>query len=72
MQSGPTASVTRMIEQDTRLLVDAEHVARMLGVPVSWVRHHTRLGDFPNVQLGRYRRYDLAAVRQWIEAKGEQ
>jgi hypothetical protein len=59
------------ISQESAMLVDAAYVARALNVPVSWVREHTRRGDFPNVQLGRYRRYDLAVVRQWVAEKGE-
>jgi excisionase family DNA binding protein len=49
-------------------LVDARVVADRLGVPVSWVREQTRSGAMPCVELGRYRRYDLADVDAWLEA----
>ena len=48
-------------------LVDAEWVAEYLGVPKTWVRDATREGRFPCVPVGRYRRYDPADVREWVE-----
>jgi excisionase family DNA binding protein len=58
-------------ESPPRLLVTADHVAGILGVKVSWVREKTREGKFPHVPLGRYVRYDVAAVREWIEAQAK-
>jgi excisionase family DNA binding protein len=55
-----------------KLLVTAEYVAGMLGVRTSWVREKTRSGDLPNVRLGRYVRYDLRTVRDWIEKQAQQ
>ena len=49
-------------------LVDAAAVAEQLGVPVSWVREHTRSGAIPHVPVGRYKRYDLDDVADWIAA----
>jgi len=39
-----------------------------LNVPVSWVRESTRSGAMPCVELGRYKRYDLADVDAWLES----
>jgi excisionase family DNA binding protein len=50
----------------TERLVDAKAVAELLGVPVSWVREQTRAGAIPHVRLGRYVRFDEAAVRAWV------
>lgn len=49
-------------------LTDAAGVAERLAVPVSWVREHTRSGAIPHVQLGRYVRYDLDEVGEWVES----
>jgi excisionase family DNA binding protein len=49
-----------------RLLTAAE-LAELLNVPVTWVRESTRSGAIPHIELGRYRRYDLAAVLAWLE-----
>jgi excisionase family DNA binding protein len=50
-------------------LLEAKDVAAMLGVPVGWVREHTRSGAIPHVQLGRYVRYDRGDVLAWVEAQ---
>jgi excisionase family DNA binding protein len=51
----------------TDRLLDAHEVAERLNVPVSWVRESTRSGAMPCVELGRYRRYDLADVEAWLD-----
>lgn len=45
----------------------ADEVARLLGVPASWVYEQSRLGRIPTVTLGRYRRYRLQAIQAWLE-----
>ena len=47
--------------------MNAGEVAEILGVPESWVREHTRNGHLPAVRIGRYWRYRLASVLEWIE-----
>ena len=49
-------------------LLDASAVAERLCVPVSWVREHTRSGAIPHVVLGRYVRYELGDVLEWVES----
>jgi excisionase family DNA binding protein len=51
-----------------RLLTAAE-VAELLSVPESWVRQETRAGRLPHLALGRYKRYDRAAVLEWLEVQ---
>jgi excisionase family DNA binding protein len=46
--------------------MDAEQVAQLLAVPVSWVRAETRAGRLPHLALGRYRRYDREAALEWL------
>jgi excisionase family DNA binding protein len=48
-------------------LLDANELAEILSVPVTWVREHTRNGHLPAVQLGRYWRYRLERVLAYIE-----
>jgi excisionase family DNA binding protein len=52
----------------TDRLLDANEIADLLNVPVSWVRESTRSGAMPCVELGGYRRYDLAGVERWLES----
>ena len=48
-------------------LLDANEVADLLNVPVSWVRESTRSGAMPAIPLGRYWRYDRDDVLAWVE-----
>ncbi len=47
-------------------LLTAKEVAELLAVPESWVREATREGRIPHIALGRYRRYQPAAIDAWL------
>ena len=47
-------------------LLSAKEVAELLSVPESWVREATRQGRIPYLALGRYRRYERAAIEAWL------
>lgn len=47
-------------------LLTAQEVAELLAVPLSWVREATRDGRLPHLKLGRYRRYQAAAIQAWL------
>jgi excisionase family DNA binding protein len=47
-------------------LLTAEQVARLLGVPQTWVYEQSRCGRIPTVTLGRYRRYRREAINAWV------
>ncbi len=51
-----------------RLLTAAE-VAGRLQVPTSWVYRAAREGDLPCVPCGRYVRFDMADVDDWVARK---
>jgi hypothetical protein len=57
---GPEPEPTK-VEADGPL-VDAVEMARLLAVPVSKVRSDQRQGRIPFVPVGRYRKFDPAAV----------
>jgi excisionase family DNA binding protein len=48
-------------------LLDAKQVAKLLNVPETWVREHTRSGAIPHLELGRYKRYREDDVLTWLE-----
>ncbi len=50
----------------SRSLLTAAQVARLLGVPRSWVYEQSRKGTIPTVTLGRYRRYRAEAIEAWV------
>jgi len=47
-------------------LLDAGQVADRLGVPKTWVLESARSGAIPHIRLGRYVRFDLDDVDQWL------
>ena len=50
-------------------LLTACQVAELLAVPESWVREATREGRIPHLSLGRYRRYQRAAIEAWLDSQ---
>lgn len=53
-------------------LMDVTETARMLRVPVSWVYERTRRRGrerLPHLKLGKYLRFEIAAVREWLNAQ---
>jgi hypothetical protein len=49
-------------------------LAEALSVPISWVYSRTRIkgdGQIPNIRCGKYVRFDIDAVLDWLEKKGE-
>jgi excisionase family DNA binding protein len=52
-------------------LLDAEGVARLLGVPTSWVRAEARAGRIPHIKLGKYTRFDAAALKAWLDRRAD-
>ena len=48
-------------------LLTADQVARILGVPKTWVYEQSRNGRIPTVTLGRYRRYRAESIEAWVE-----
>lgn len=58
---------------DDRLLT-VHDAARFLNVTVSWVYEHVRPGtedQLPVVKLGKYLRFDLRDLREYVDAKRE-
>jgi excisionase family DNA binding protein len=50
-----------------RRFVDANAIAQLLGVPVTWVRESARAGAIPHRRFGRYMRFDEDEVLAWTE-----
>jgi hypothetical protein len=51
-------------------LMDVAEIARVLHVPVSWVYERTRRRGnvrIPHIKLGKYLRFEVAAVRKWLD-----
>ncbi len=51
------------------LLIDAAAAGELLGLPESWIRRAAREERIPHVKLGRYRRFNPAALEAWSLAQ---
>lgn len=50
-------------------LLDVVAVSDWLGVPASWVYERTRRpGAIPHRRIGRYVRFSLDEIRDWVDA----
>jgi excisionase family DNA binding protein len=48
-------------------LVDADVIAELLAVPATWVQEHARAGNIPHYKLGRYTRFRVSEVLDWLD-----
>jgi excisionase family DNA binding protein len=62
---GRIGSQKRLVRMSGSLLT-ADQVARMLGVPKTWVYEQSRKKRIPTVTLGRYRRYRPETIEKWV------
>jgi excisionase family DNA binding protein len=51
-------------------LFTPEEVAAHFRVPVSWVYRKTRERSIPFLKVGRYCRFEMAAVEEWARKNG--
>lgn len=55
---------------DIQELLTVDEIAAFLKVPASWIYERTRrrgMERIPHVKLGKYLRFSLAEVRNWLE-----
>jgi excisionase family DNA binding protein len=50
-------------------LLTAKQVADMLQMSEEFIHEVARRGDLPCVRLGRYRRFKVNEVNEWVESK---
>lgn len=50
-------------------LMSAPDLAKLFGVPESWVREQARLGNLPSVKLGHYVRFRVEEVQHFLAAR---
>jgi excisionase family DNA binding protein len=65
-RAAKTTDTALTIGDMTQSLLTAEQVAKLLGVPRSWVYEQSRAVRLPTLQLGRYRRYRREAIDAWL------
>jgi len=50
-------------------LVTPDDVAEYLAVSPAWVQEQARSGDIPAIKLGRYWRFRMSEVEEWLTAQ---
>ena len=53
-------------------LLSAAELAKLLGVPESWVREQARLGNLPSIKLGHYVRFRLEELERILAERASQ
>jgi excisionase family DNA binding protein len=60
----PEAPIAAPAAASVSGLLNAKAVADALSLPESWIREKERQGEIPSTRVGRYVRFDLAAVHK--------
>jgi excisionase family DNA binding protein len=53
-------------------LLSAPDLAKLFGVPESWVREQARMGNLPSIKLGHYVRFKIEEVQRFLTARASQ
>ncbi len=53
-------------------LLSAPELAKLFGVPQSWVREQARLGNLPSFKLGHYVRFKIDEVERFLAKRASQ
>ena len=53
-------------------LLAAPELAKLFGVPESWVREQARLGNLPSIKLGHYVRFRIEEVERFLTQRASQ
>ena len=57
---------------NTSALLAAPELAKLFGVPESWVREQARLGNLPSLELGHYVRFRIEEVERYLTERANQ
>lgn len=67
---GETAKLQAIMQAKTEELLTVHEIAAILKVPVSWVYERTRrrgIERLPHVKLGKYLRFRMPEIQEWLE-----
>ena len=53
-------------------LIGINEMAKKLDVPVSWLYSRTRTNDIPHFKVGKYVRFDVNQVMEWLKNEQNQ
>jgi excisionase family DNA binding protein len=46
-------------------------MAKRLDVPKSWIYSRTRTGEIPHYKVGKYVKFDVSEVMEWLKSQNE-
>ncbi len=52
-------------------LLDADEVAKILGVDIAYIYSQARSGKMPSIKLGKYRKFSPSKIKKWLDRKNE-
>ena len=50
-------------------LLDADEVAKILGVDKAYIYTQARSGKMPSIKLGKYRKFSPSQLKKWLDRK---
>ena len=50
-------------------LLEADDVARYIGMTTDWIYREVRAGRMPHIRLGRYVRFRRESIDDWLAAR---
>ena len=50
-------------------LLDADEVAKILGVDIAYIYTQARSGKIPSIKLGKYRKFSPSQLKKWLDRK---
>jgi excisionase family DNA binding protein len=71
LAEGSRAIAAPATAADAEPLLDAEQLAQMLALPVTWIEQAAREEKIPSIRAGRWRRFSRSAVEAALGANGK-
>ena len=59
----------RPVAESRSRLLEADEVARYLGMRTDWVYREVRAGRLPHIRLGRAVRFRRESIEAWLESR---
>ena len=65
------AEIQKQVDGDPTIesLLEAEEVAKILGVDVGYIYSQARQRKIPSIKLGKYRKFSPSQIKKWLDRK---
>lgn len=48
-------------------LLDINELSHIPSVPKFWIYERTRRGEIPHIKLGKYFRFNMSEIKEWLK-----